>query len=31
MGYVRKHGFVPFAISRLIVRTLVLVFAARLA
>jgi undecaprenyl-diphosphatase len=30
MGYVRKHGFVPFAIYRLIVGTLVLVFAARL-
>jgi undecaprenyl-diphosphatase len=31
MGYVRRHGFVPFAIYRLIVGTLVLVFAARLA
>jgi undecaprenyl-diphosphatase len=31
MAYVRKHGFVPFAIYRLIVGTLVLVFAARLA
>ena len=31
MGYVRKHGFVPFAVYRLIVGTLVLVFAARLA
>ena len=30
MGYVRKHGFVPFAVYRLIVGTLVLVFAARL-
>jgi len=31
MAYVRKHGFVPFAIYRLIVGTLVLVFASRLA
>jgi undecaprenyl-diphosphatase len=31
MAYVRKHGFVPFAIYRLIVGVLVLVFAARLA
>lgn len=31
MAYVRKHGFVPFAVYRLIVGTLVLVFAARLA
>jgi undecaprenyl-diphosphatase len=31
MAYVRKHGFVPFAIYRLILGTLVLVFAARLA
>ena len=31
MGYVRKHGFVPFAIYRLIVGTLVLVYASRLA
>jgi undecaprenyl pyrophosphate phosphatase UppP len=31
MGYVRKHGYVPFAVYRLIVGTLVLVFAARLA
>ena len=31
MGYVRKHGFVPFAVYRLIVGTLVLVFASRLA
>jgi len=31
MAWVRKHGFVPFAIYRLIVGTLVLVFAARLA
>jgi undecaprenyl-diphosphatase len=30
MGYVRKHGFVPFAVYRLIVGALVLVFAARL-
>ncbi len=30
MAYVRKHGFVPFAVYRLIVGTLVLVFAARL-
>jgi undecaprenyl-diphosphatase len=31
MGYVRKHGFVPFAVYRLIVGALVLVFAGRLA
>ncbi len=31
MAYVRKHGFVPFAVYRLIVGTLVLVFASRLA
>jgi undecaprenyl-diphosphatase len=31
MGYVRKHGFVPFAIYRIIVGALVLAFAARLA
>ena len=31
MAYVRKHGFVPFAIYRIIVGGLVLVFAARLA
>jgi undecaprenyl-diphosphatase len=31
MAYVRKHGFVPFAIYRIIVGLLVLVFAARLA
>jgi len=31
MAWVRKHGFVPFAIYRLIVGTLVLVFASRLA
>jgi len=31
MGYVRKHGFVPFAVYRLIVGALVLVFASRLA
>ena len=30
MAWVRKHGFVPFAIYRLIVGTLVLVFAARM-
>jgi undecaprenyl-diphosphatase len=31
MAYVRKHGFVPFAIYRIVVGVLVLVFAARLA
>jgi undecaprenyl-diphosphatase len=31
MAWVRKHGFVPFAIYRLVVGTLVLVFASRLA
>jgi undecaprenyl-diphosphatase len=31
MGYVRKHGFVPFAIYRILVGALVLAFAARLA
>jgi undecaprenyl-diphosphatase len=31
MAYVRKHGFVPFAIYRLIIGALVLAFAARLA
>jgi undecaprenyl-diphosphatase len=31
MAYVRKHGFVPFAIYRIIVGALVLAFAARLA
>jgi len=31
MAYVRKHGFVPFAIYRIIVGALVLIFAARLA
>lgn len=31
MAYVRKRGFAPFAIYRLIVGTLVLIFAARLA
>ncbi len=31
MGYVRKRGFTPFAIYRIIVGILVLVFAARLA
>jgi undecaprenyl-diphosphatase len=30
MAWVRKHGFVPFAIYRIIVGTLVLLFAARL-
>jgi undecaprenyl-diphosphatase len=30
MAWVRKHGFVPFAIYRIIVGTLVLVFAAKL-
>jgi hypothetical protein len=30
-GSVRKPGFVPFAVYRLIIETLVLVFAARLA
>ena len=31
MAYVRKHGFVPFAVYRIIVGALVLAFAARLA
>jgi undecaprenyl pyrophosphate phosphatase UppP len=31
MGYVRKRGFAPFAVYRIVVGTLVLVFAARLA
>jgi undecaprenyl-diphosphatase len=31
MAYVRKHGFAPFAVYRIVVGTLVLVFAARLA
>jgi undecaprenyl-diphosphatase len=31
MAWVRKHGFVPFAVYRLVVGTLVLVFASRLA
>jgi undecaprenyl-diphosphatase len=31
MAYVRKHGFVPFVIYRIIVGALVLVFASRLA
>ena len=31
MAWVRKHGFVPFAVYRIIIGTLVLVFAARLA
>lgn len=31
MGYVRKRGFAPFAVYRIILGTLVLVFAARLA
>ena len=30
MAYVRKHGFAPFAVYRIIVGVLVLVFAARL-
>jgi undecaprenyl-diphosphatase len=30
MAWVRKHGFVPFAVYRLIVGTLVLLFAARM-
>ena len=30
MAWVRKHGFVPFAIYRIIVGALVLVFAAKL-
>src|SRR5467141_3266423 len=31
MAYVRKHGFVPFAVYRIIVGILVLAFASRLA
>ncbi len=31
MAYVRKHGFVPFALYRIVVGALVLAFAARLA
>ncbi len=31
MAWVRKHGFAPFAVYRIIVGTLVLAFAARLA
>ncbi len=31
MAWVRKHGFVPFALYRIVVGILVLVFAARLA
>lgn len=31
MDYVRKHGFVPFAVYRIVVGGLVLVFAGRLA
>jgi undecaprenyl-diphosphatase len=31
MAYVRKHGFAPFAVYRIVVGTLVLVFASRLA
>jgi undecaprenyl-diphosphatase len=31
MAWVRKHGFVPFAIYRIIVGALVLAFASRLA
>jgi len=30
MGYVRKRGFAPFAVYRIIVGALVLAFAARL-
>jgi undecaprenyl-diphosphatase len=29
MAWVRKHGFVPFAVYRIIVGVLVLVFTAR--
>jgi undecaprenyl-diphosphatase len=31
MAWVRRHGFVPFAVYRIIVGVLVLAFAARLA
>jgi undecaprenyl-diphosphatase len=31
MAYVRKHGFVPFAVYRIIIGALVLAFASRLA
>ena len=31
MAWVRKHGFVPFAVYRIVVGILVLVFAAKLA
>jgi undecaprenyl-diphosphatase len=31
MAYVRKHGFAPFAVYRIIVGILVLAFASRLA
>jgi undecaprenyl-diphosphatase len=31
MGYVRKRGFAPFAVYRIIVGALVLIFAAKLA
>jgi undecaprenyl pyrophosphate phosphatase UppP len=31
MAYVRKRGFAPFAVYRIMVGALVLVFAARLA
>ncbi len=31
MAYVRKRGFAPFAVYRIIVGALVLMFAARLA
>ena len=31
MGYVRKRGFAPFAVYRIILGALVLVFATRLA
>jgi undecaprenyl-diphosphatase len=30
MAYVRKHGFAPFAVYRIIIGALVLVFASRL-
>jgi undecaprenyl-diphosphatase len=30
MAWVRKHGFVPFAVYRIVVGILVLVFAAKL-
>jgi undecaprenyl-diphosphatase len=31
MAYVRKHGFVPFAVYRIVIGVLVLVYATRLA